>query len=31
MLHALDAAFFVLHAGIIAFNMIGWAFVRTRR
>jgi hypothetical protein len=27
---ALDAAFFVLHTLLIAFNMIGWAWRRTR-
>jgi hypothetical protein len=31
MLQTLDAAFFVFHAALILFNMVGWAFVRTRR
>jgi hypothetical protein len=30
MLVALDAGFFVLHTLLIAFNMVGWAWRRTR-
>jgi len=30
MLDALDKAFFVLHTGLILFNMTGWAWRRTR-
>jgi len=31
MLFALDVVFFVLHSALIVFNMVGWAFRRTRK
>jgi hypothetical protein len=31
VLLALDVAFFVLHAALIVFNMVGWAFRATRK
>jgi hypothetical protein len=30
-LHVLDIGFFVLHSGIILFNVFGWIWARTRR
>jgi hypothetical protein len=31
VLRALDLAFFIFHTGLIVFNLVGWAFPRTRR
>jgi hypothetical protein len=31
MLLAVDVAFFVFHTALIVFNMVGWAFQRTRK